>query len=172
MFKWLAPELIDKGTTQKTVRSVVTGSTAELLFKMEGTSVASGSRVKGFLLPDPPEDAVVKALVKVGYTAEAAKSIVDACGPRLRPLEDQLQLHQKLPAKEVIKEQVNNATRQFESFFEMVGELEDDGRSTAAAVRILDRCPPPPCPHLQAHPAHWRDQAGQRGHHHPHQVQP
>jgi hypothetical protein len=75
----------------------------------------------------------------VGYTAEAAKSIVDACGPRLRPLEDQLQLHQKLPAKDVIKEQENNATRQFESFFEMVGELEDDGRSTAAAVRILDQ---------------------------------
>ena len=140
MFEWLARELIDKGTTQGIVRSVVTGSTAELKYHMESLSVSGGERVQCYLRNDPTEDAVVKALVaRVGYSEEDARRIVDKCGPRMRPLQGQLKSRIKEAADDVIQKRMDNAHLQFDSFFKMIARLPDSRSNTLTAIQILDK---------------------------------
>ena len=138
VFDFLAQQLIDYGTTKGLVRSVVAGSSAELLNKLGETSVASGERVKRYALLDPPEDEVRKALVGVGYSAEDAARIVLSCGARLRPLEEPLRDRKLVPADELILERERTAKSQFGNLFHSLSELNDGGSAFADVITLLD----------------------------------
>ena len=138
VFNFLAQQLIDYGTTKGLVRSVVSGSSAELLNKLDETSVASGERVECYALLDPPEDEVRKALVGAGYSAEDAARIVLSCGARLRPLEGPLRNRKLVPADELIRQRERAAERQFGNLFHSLGELNDGGSAFADVITLLD----------------------------------
>jgi hypothetical protein len=139
VFDFLARQLVDYGTTKGLWRSVVTGSTAELLFKLEGTSVASGERVDTYALQDPPEEDVQEALVKVGYLEADAARILRGCGARMRFLEAPLREGQLIPADELIRRREVAASRQFQHLFKALGRLQDGGTTRAAVSKLLDR---------------------------------
>ena len=139
VFDFLSRQLIVYGTTQGLIRAVVTGSSAELLFKLEQTSVASGERVVGYELQDPPEDEVQKALVKVGYSNVDAACLVQLCGTRLRQFEDQFRYGLLIPLDVFIQRRDQAAKRQYSDFFAAMGLLQDDGRTYAAVIKLLDR---------------------------------
>jgi hypothetical protein len=139
VFEFLARQLVDYGTTKGLVRSVVTGSTAELLFQLERTSVASGERVKTYALQDPPEADVQKALMGVGYTESDAARIVRSLGARMRFLEDPLRERQRVPADELIRGREAAALRQFQELFKALGRLPDGGTTRTDLAKLLDR---------------------------------
>jgi hypothetical protein len=138
VFQFLARQMVDYGITKKLVRSVVTGSTAELVFKLGDTSVASGERVETYELQDPPEADVKEALVKAGYSEADAARIVQSVGARMRFLDAPLGERQLIPADELIRKREDSATLLFQGLFTALGRLQDGGITRAAVVKLLD----------------------------------
>lgn len=156
VFDFLSRQLIIYGSTQGLIRAVVTGSSAELLFKLERTSVASGERMVGYALQDPPEDEVQKALVKVGYSENDAARIVQLCGTRMRQLEGPLRHGRLVPLNVFIQQHDEAAVRQYEDFFTAMGELQDGGGTSAAVIKLLDRIEASEANHSNTPPS-WKN---------------
>lgn len=86
VFDTLVSLLIRYGVDRQSVRSVIAGSSAELVSAVRAAGLY-GNRWRCHELADPAPDVLSEELGRRGYTADEARAMLDLCGSRLRLLD-------------------------------------------------------------------------------------
>lgn len=133
VFGALAALIVTHSVDRLDVRTVVTGSSAELDFAFSAT-VARGNRWHYHFLSDPLPDVVMAALAERGYAEADARAMVALCGTRMRALTKPLMLGAEAEsAAAFLKEMSAAGCATFAKIFRQL-----DTPSVAALVRVLD----------------------------------
>jgi hypothetical protein len=133
VFGALAVLIVSHSVDRLDVRTVVTGSSAELDFAFSET-VARGNRWHYHDLADPAPGVVVAALVARGYAESDARAMTALCGTRLRLLARPLALGAAEVGAAAFLDETAAAGRA--SFAKIFGRL--DASSATELVRVLD----------------------------------
>jgi hypothetical protein len=138
IFSSLATDLINEGVTHKYIRSVVAGSSTEVLEELEKRKLY-GKRIKIYNKQDLDDNTMIDFLLQKKkkamnnnieanemsddkdeslYTREELEKLINVCGTRLRTLEDILDTDEKVNIDDFIEEVIGLSKRAFDSFFE------------------------------------------------------
>lgn len=131
-FHLLGALIVRHCVDSKLVRSIVSGSSAELDFAFDEHTPAGGNRWTYFNVEDPTKETLAVALLARGYTVEEARSIVETCGARLGLLEEALVFGAALvPSDAFCKRALASGTANITS---AMMRLESAGRRELAEV--------------------------------------